>query len=86
MGSEKHKENFCLLQDMPLGIECSVVELEVTGFKRRRLLDLGLVPSTKMIAIRRSPFGDPTAYLVRRTVVALRQEDSSRIIVRKSDC
>jgi len=33
--------------------------------------------------IRRGPSGDPTAYLVRETLVALRSEDAAQILVRK---
>lgn len=86
MHFQNRKGNLCPLRDMPLGTEGYIVELTVTGLTKRRLLDLGLLPGTKVVAIRRSPFNDPTAYLVRGTVIALRQEDSGQIIVRKSDC
>jgi ferrous iron transport protein A len=86
MDTDHQKDNLCPLRDMPIGAEGSIVELKATGLARRRLLDLGLVPGTKITAIRRSPFRDPTAYLVRGTIIALRQEDSAQIIVRKSDC
>ncbi|MDD4337822.1 MAG: FeoA domain-containing protein [Firmicutes bacterium] len=83
---EDGNDNLCPLGNMPLGTEGSIVELTVTGLTRRRLLDLGLLPGTKVVPIRRSPFRDPTAYFVRGTMIALRQEDSGQIIVRKSDC
>lgn len=86
MYSKDRKDNLCPLGDMPLGTEGPIVKLTATGLTRRRLLDLGFLPGTKVSPIRRSPFHDPTAYLVRGTVIALRQEDSGRITVRKSDC
>ncbi len=46
---------------------------------RRRLLDLGWIRGTKIKCLNRSPLGDPTAYLVRGTVLALRREDAGRI-------
>ena len=49
---------------------------------RNRLLDLGLVPSTVVEAIRKSPAGDPVAYKIRGAVIALRSEESRHITVR----
>ncbi len=59
MDTDHQKDNLCPLRDMPIGAEGSIVELKATGLARRRLLDLGLVPGTKITAIRRSPFRDP---------------------------
>jgi DtxR family transcriptional regulator, Mn-dependent transcriptional regulator len=47
--------------------------------ERRRLLDLGFVPGTHVEIEMISPAGDPTAYRVRGTVVALRR-DQARLI------
>lgn len=49
------------------------------GQERRRLLDLGFVPGTKVLAEMKSPGGDPTAYRVRGTLIALRQEQAALI-------
>jgi len=49
------------------------------GAERRRLLDLGFVPGTVVLAELASPGGDPTAYRVRETSVALRREQASLI-------
>lgn len=49
------------------------------GPERRRLLDLGFVPGTTIEAELASPGGDPTAYRVRETSVALRREQASLI-------
>lgn len=49
------------------------------GQERRRLLDLGFVPGTAVEAEMTSPGGDPTAYIVRGTVVALRREQAGLI-------
>ena len=46
---------------------------------RRRLLDLGFVPGGEVMAGQRSPLGDPTAYHVCGTTIALRKEESSYI-------
>lgn len=60
----------------------------VTGFvngspMRRRLQDLGLIIGTLVECVGRSPLGDPTAYLIRKTMIALRKEDAEQISVRE---
>lgn len=50
---------------------------------RRRIFDLGLVPNTVIKVLQKSPFGDPTAYFIRGTVIALRQDCTKKIIVKK---
>ncbi len=70
-----------LLTSIPIGSKCKVVELLAKGNKRRRLLDLGLIPGTDIEVKRRSPSGDPTAYLIRGTLLALRQEETDYIKV-----
>lgn len=61
-----------------------VLELKDTGSMRRRLLDIGLAPNTPIECIGRSPLGDPSAFLIRGAVIAIRSEDCKKIIL-KSD-
>ena len=49
------------------------------GPERQRLLDLGLLPGTRIRAELRSPSGDPTAYRVRDTLIALRRPQARLI-------
>lgn len=51
------------------------------GLERRRLLDLGIVPGTVLHVEHRAATGDPTAYRIRGSVVALRREQAQRILV-----
>ena len=46
------------------------------------MLDLGFVPGTEVEALQKSPSGNPIAYHVRGTVIALRAEDAGRIALR----
>ena len=46
---------------------------------KRRLLDLGLIKGTKITPIFVSPSGDPTAFEVRGSVIAIRVEDTMLI-------
>jgi ferrous iron transport protein A len=73
------------LTELSIGKTCRVVQLEANGIKRRRFLDLGLVPGTIVIAKRRSPSGDPTAFYIRGTTIALRREETDLIFVEEID-
>ncbi len=53
------------------------------GAERRRMLDLGLLPGTEVRAELVSPSGDPTAYRVRGTLIALRREQARLIQIEK---
>ena len=76
-------ENLSLkLTEIALGKKVRVVELLSKGLSRQRMLDLGIVPNTIIQVLRRSPFGDPTAYLIRDTCIALRDDEAKNILVR----
>lgn len=47
---------------------------------RRRLQDMGMVKGTPVSCVAQSPLGEPKAYLVRSTLVALRKKDCEKII------
>lgn len=48
----------------------------------RRLLDLGFVPGTHVVVVRRAPLGDPTLYELRGTQLCLRRSEAERVQVR----
>jgi len=54
----------------------------VQGFTRRRFLDLGLTPGTTIYPELGNFFGDPRAYRVRGTLIALRKDQAAQIWVR----
>jgi ferrous iron transport protein A len=56
-----------------------ITSLNLEGVMRRRLLDLGFVPGAMVEVIRKSPLGDPIAFRVSQTTIALRKEESSKI-------
>ena len=69
------------LSHIKKGETCIVKELSSHPGIRRRLQDMGLVPGTTVKCMYKSPFGDPTAYLIRGALIALRREDSESILV-----
>lgn len=50
---------------------------------KRRLLDLGFCKGTRIKCVQYSPSGDPVAYMLRGTVIALRNEDACDILVKR---
>lgn len=69
------------LYDLKQGQKARVKSLLNTGSMRRRLQDLGIVEGTKVERLLASPSGDPVAYLIKGAVIALRSEDSSKIVI-----
>jgi DtxR family Mn-dependent transcriptional regulator len=71
------------LADLRLGGSAEVVRISpaVRGVERRRLMDLGFVPGTKITLERRSMTGDPAVYRVRGTMIALRRTQAQAIAV-----
>lgn len=69
------------LATLPVGSSGMIADLHIDGVMRRRLLDLGLIPNSKVTTVRKSPIGEPIAFLVRGTMLALRREDAEQISV-----
>lgn len=71
--------NKMLLSSLPINMCGKVENLNCSGNIRRRLLDLGIIKGTKIVSIFKSPSGDPTAFEIRGTIIALRKEDANLI-------
>lgn len=69
------------LNDINPGQTATVKELLSTGSIRRRLLDIGLIENTEVECLGRSPGGDPSAFLIRGAVIAIRSEDCRNIMI-----
>jgi DtxR family Mn-dependent transcriptional regulator len=62
--------------------EIVLLDHAVQGFTRRRFLDLGLTPGTRVYPELQNSFGDPRGYRVRGTLIALRKEQAEKVLVR----
>ena len=69
------------LSRLPLGHEARIRSLSAREPLRERLLDLGFVPGGEITPLYAAPLGDPRAYLVCDTVIALRQRDAATVAV-----
>jgi len=62
--------------------QATVVAILSSGIERRRHLDLGLVPGTNIKMLFENHNKNPKAYLIRGTVIALRNQDANKILVK----
>ena len=58
-----------------------VRRLSCEGEMRRRFMEIGLIPGTKIVCMGRSPLGDPSLYLIRGKLIAIRKEDAKEIVI-----
>lgn len=79
------KQMITNLSEIPLNNVVYIKEINCKNVIKRRLLDLGLVKNTKIIPVLISPSGDPRAFEVRGSLIAIRKEDTKNIkVVKKS--
>ncbi len=85
VGAPREREHPTLAEIAPGGT-ARVVALSAAcqGAQRRRLLDLGLVPGTDIVAEMSSALGDPVAYRVRGALIALRREQAEWVLVERA--
>lgn len=60
------------------------ISKESRGESRRRLLDLGFVKGAKISIDMMNPLGEPHAYLIKGTSIALRKDQAAKILIKKS--
>jgi ferrous iron transport protein A len=73
------------LDQLPRDSRAVVTALDCRGVERRRLMDMGLLPGVEVHADMTSPLGDPTAYLVRGSLIVLRRTQARGVHVRPPD-
>jgi ferrous iron transport protein A len=65
--------------------EYIIDDVEIKGKEQRRLFDLGIIPGAKIKKVFKSIFNDPIAYEVKKTIIAIRNEDARLIEVRNQN-
>ena len=69
------------LDQLKIGQEGMIVTVGGEGVLRRRLLDMGLTPRTKVKVRKVAPLGDPIEIYLRGYELTLRVEDAKKIEV-----
>ena len=69
------------LDKLPLGQEAVITAVGGEGALRCRLLDMGLIPKTRVRVEKVAPLGDPLELRLRGYSLSLRKEDAGKIEV-----
>ena len=70
------------LDKLPLGQEAIIAKVGGEGsILRRRLLDMGLTPRTRVMVRKRAPLGDPLEISLRGYELTLLAEEAAKITV-----
>ncbi len=79
-------ENVSTLATVSPGQMAEVVGISAKsrGAEKRRFMDLGILPGTKICAEMASAGGDPVAYKVREALIALRKDQAEKILIDKN--
>ena len=67
------------IDDLAIGQSGVISQVGGEGALRLRLLDLGLIPRTRVSMVKIAPMGDPMEITVRGYVLTLRREDAAKI-------
>ena len=71
------------LNEMEINKTCKIVRINRKDDIKRRLLDLGMIKGTKITPVLISPSGDPKAFDIRGTLIAIREDDTKLIEIKK---
>ena len=69
------------LDELRIGGSAGIKTVNGEGALRLRLLDMGLIPRTRVSMIKIAPMGDPMEIMVRGYELTLRREDAAKIEV-----
>lgn len=70
------------LDKLPVGETAVITKVGGEGVLRCRLLDMGIVPKTKVVVSKVAPLGDPIEIRIRDYTLTLRMEDAEKIEIR----
>ncbi len=77
-------EDAIRLSALKAGESGSIIKINsnIRGLSRRRLLDLGFVKGSKISIDLKNPLGDPTAYRIKESAIALRENLADNILIK----
>ena len=77
--------NFMTLNELPVGKAAVITKVGGAGALRCRLLDMGLIPKTKIVITKVAPMGDPIELRLRGYTLTIRIEDAKYIEVKEGE-
>ena len=69
------------LDKLSIGKSGVITDVMGNGALRRRLLDMGLTPKTKVMVRKMAPLGDPIEICLRGYELTIRKEDAQKICI-----
>lgn len=69
------------LSQLPLGATATIASVAGDRHLRRRLLELGLLPGTRLKVVRRAPFGDAIEVRLRGYSLSIRRSEAAGVTV-----
>lgn len=69
------------LGDVPVGTSVTITRIGGEGAFRRRLMELGVLPGTRVNLVRVAPLGDPIELRVRGCALSIRRVEAQAIAV-----
>ena len=69
------------LDKLKIGAQAVITVVGGEGILRRRLLDMGLTPKTRVMVRKAAPMGDPIELYLRGYELTLRKDDAAKIEV-----
>lgn len=69
------------LSDLKLDEIGIINKINCSSEIKKRFLDLGFVKNTKISPVLTSPSGNIRAYLIKDTLIAIRNEDAKKILI-----
>ena len=72
-------KNAITLDKLRKGQKAIVSRVMCRGAERRRLMDLGILPGTEIWVEMGNPLGDPIAYYLRESIIALRNTQAQNV-------
>lgn len=76
--------SFMTLDQLQPGDSGVITAIGGEGVLRRRLLDMGLTPRTKVTVRKVAPMGDPIELFLRSYVLTIRQEEAAKIEIEEA--
>ena len=73
------------LNQLPIGKEAVITKVGGEGALRCRLLDMGLIPKTKVTITKVAPMGDPIELRLRGYTLTIRMDDAKNIEIKGSE-
>ena len=67
------------LDQLPIGKEAVITSVGGDGALRLRLLDMGLIPKTRVSVRKTAPMGDPMEIRLRGYELTIRKEEAEKI-------